>query len=125
MVLREQYCKTVKSKKMNEIKLDNTRPIISQLQELYPEENVIFTGLRLLTEQEHILKFFSEMTEIYKKDDPHHPDPRVKVCANLVYISRCSESLELQWKRFFEVLEDQYEEAKKIVKLHVSKCEKV
>lgn len=98
---------------MEKFVVDKTKPIIPQIEELFPDNNPIFIGFELLTEDEDILKFFSELTEIRRKEEPDHPDPRESVRSDFAYITGYSDSWDSQWKKFREVLGSQFDEARK------------
>jgi hypothetical protein len=101
---------------------DKDKPIIPQIEEFNPKENVVFTGFALLTEEEDILKFFSELTEIHRKEDPEHVDPRESVRAELAYITGYSRSWQPHWERFSKVLGTQFKEARE--KIEIARKEK-
>ena len=102
---------------MEKFIIDKNRPIIPQIKEFNPNKNVVFTGFERLTEEEDILKFFSELTEIRRKENPEHTDPRELVRADIAYIARYYTSCNPHWERFSKVLKTQFEEAKENIEV--------
>lgn len=107
------YMKKIAKRK--EFKSDINMPIIPQLQQFDPNQNVTFTALSVLRSPEDIKKFFSEMTEIHRQQKPNHPDPRESVRADLAYVCGYDSSWKNSWNRFEAVLKDQFNEAQNLI----------
>lgn len=100
---------------MKSLKINKDKPIIPQLEKFKKGKNVNFTALDLLRDSDDIKKFFTEMTEIMRKEETDHPDPREIVRSNLMYISLYGDELKASMKIFSKVLKEEFDECIKNV----------
>ena len=106
---------TIKLKTMKKLVIRQNETVTSQLESFNKEQNSHFTALCYLKKPDDIKRYFIESVDSYKKHNPIHPDAREAVRASLAYIAVYGQGLSLGFERFREVLDSEFDDARKVI----------